>query len=161
LFHATPLGQLAIDGYLESQRQAWAVMEADVLALLLRGDVQLAARRIAEHEAHQVFSSGPGIDWSLGMPTAYLEQATYLINHSYEDLPLEENRRRVVGAHLALCVLLGLPYSTASKRLVSLTSGAFSCPLLADFLQGDKHGSHAGDFVGDSSPEGLAYLYAH
>jgi hypothetical protein len=161
LYHATPSGQQVIDAYLEEKCRAWAAVEADALAFLVKGDSHQAARRIAEHEAQQVFPSGLGIDWSHGMPTAYLLQAVYLVKQSYDDLPLEEDQRRLVCAHLALSALLGSSFSDASKRLLSVTAGQFSCPSLAQFLQGDPQGSYAGDFVGEDDPGSLAYLYAY
>jgi hypothetical protein len=154
LYHATPSGQQVIDAYLEEKSRAWAAVEADALAFLVKGDPHRAARRIAEHDAQKVFPSGPGFDWSL-------LQAVYLVQQSYDDLPLEEGQRRLVGAHLALSALLGSAISHASKQLLSVTGGQFSCTSLAQFLQGDPQGSFAGDFVGEDDPASLAYLYAH
>ena len=152
LYHATALGQRAIDAYLEDQRRAWEAVETDTLACLLKGDVNTACRRIAEYDARQVFPSH-------GTLTASLDQAVYLLMHSYADLPLPENQRRLVGAHLALSALLGSGYEDASRRLLAVTSGAFSCPALDEFLRGDPAGSYAGDFAGEDGAS-VAYLYA-
>ena len=153
LYHATPLGQRTIDAYLEKQRRAWEAVETVALAYLLKGDVGMACQRIATHDAQQVFPSH-------GMLTASSEQAVYLVRHSYDDLPLPENQRRLVGAHLALSALLGSAYADAARRLLAVTNGSFSCPLLDEFLRGDPAGSFAGDFAGEEGVN-VAYLYAH
>lgn len=158
-YRATDEGRRRIDAYLAETGSARKEMEAGVLACLMGGDLAQAGQRIAVFEARQVFPRGPGIDWSKGMPEAYLRQAAYLLGRDYGELPLLEAGRREVGARLALAALLGETYEEAGERILAVDSGAFGWAVFGNVLRTNPCCGYAEDCDLDD-PLDVARLYA-
>lgn len=137
LYRATAEGKKHLELYEKQKEVARKTMEMAAIAHLMSGDVIRAGQRIAQHETQQVFARGPGIDWSRGMPEPYLKLATYLLAHSYDELPLLENERKEVGARLSLSALLGETYAEAGKRILDVANGEFGWAVFANVLRTD------------------------
>ena len=160
LYSFTPMGQQSVDVYLEEKKKSQNAMESEVLAHLLRGDINAASRRISQYESHQLFPRGLGIDWSHGIPESSLMEARYLLNYPYQDLDINDNQRKEIGARLALSNFLGEHVSDAGKRLLEVTNGTVPCAPLVEFLRNSPCGGYASKMDLDK-PENLAELYAH
>ncbi len=163
LYKATATGQQKIDAYLEEKRHVRESMEADTLAALRRGDATQAASIIARYESQQLFPRGMGIDWSHGMPEDYIEQASYLLEYIYDDLPYSEEQRREIGVQLALSELLSENLGEAAKRVLIVTNGEFTCASLVKFIRTNPDGIAMMVFDTDNPaevpPQKLAAVY--
>jgi hypothetical protein len=84
--------------------------------------------------------------------------AAYLVNHPYDDLPLNECQRREVGAQIALSLFLGESVSGAVKRILQLTGGGFACAPLEEFLRTNPRCGY-GPKTDPNNPKDLIELY--
>ncbi len=160
LYRATERGQQVINEYLKRKRRRRERMESDALGMLLSGDIDGAGRRVARYESGQVFPRGVGLEWSRGMPRRTVEQAKWLVGHSYDDLDLDNEHRRLVGAQLALSDMLGEGTEKAGKRILNTIGREFSCRPLEEFLRQEPCGGYASG-RDPEKPADLAELYAH
>jgi hypothetical protein len=135
LYHATAAGKKILDAYLNQKEMDRKMMEASAMAYLMNGDLTRAGQRIALYESQQVFRRGSGIDWSKGMPEAYIKTAAYLLAYNYDELPLLEGQRKEVGARLALSVLLGESYEDAGRRILDVANGEFGWTVFGNVLR--------------------------
>jgi ribosomal protein S27E len=162
LFRATPLGRQLIENHLENQRQERAKMEAGALVFLNGRDVLRASGIVAEYEARKINPRGLGIDWCRGMPQKNIREAEYLVNFLYEDLPFDAQKRRKIGAALALSIFLGESAGEGARRLLVETNNSFSCKALEEFLRTEAGSTNLG-IENDHdlfSPGSLAFFYA-
>lgn len=122
LYRATPAGQHRIDSFIANKEKARLEMETDALQSLWRGDVRKAWARIAKYQSEQ---SLPDPKWSRPIPQMLQDEAAHFLCMPYDDLPLNQAQRKMIGAHLALAVMLGEPFSDVGKRLIKYTEGHF------------------------------------
>jgi signal transduction histidine kinase len=90
LFRPTPAGSHRIESYVATKEKARQEMEADAMALLLRGDARRAWSRMGRYQMAQMF---PDPKWTRGVPEPLLQEAACLMRLSYDDLPLDEAQR--------------------------------------------------------------------
>ncbi len=159
LYRATAEGKKHIELYMKEKDMARKTMEASAVAYLMNGDLARAGQRIAQYEAQQVFISGPGIDWSKGMPEPYLKMAAYLLAYDYEELPLLEKERKEVRVRLALSALLGETYAEAGRRILDVANGEFGWAVFANVLRMNPCCGYAKSCNLDDPLE-IAQLYA-
>lgn len=122
LYRATPAGQHRIDTHLAGKEKARLEMETEALQSLWRGDTRKAWARIAKYQADQIL---PDPKWSRPIPQPLQNEAGYLLSFAYNDLPLNEAQRKMVGAHLALSIMLGESFAESGRRLIKYTEGQF------------------------------------
>jgi hypothetical protein len=159
LYKATAEGKKRIELYQQEKEMARKTMEASAMAYLMNGDFTRACQRIALYESQQVFMRSQGIDWSKGVPEPYMRVAAYLLAHSYDELPLLENERKLVGARLALSALLGETYADAGRRIIDVANGEFGWTVFANVLRTDPCCGYAKGCNLDDPLE-VAQLYA-
>jgi hypothetical protein len=152
LYRPTPAGSHRIESYIAMKEKARQEMEAEALSLLLRGDVRRAWSRIARHQMSQMF---PDSKWTRSAPEPLLEEAACLMRLNYDDLPLDEARRKTAGAHLAMSVLMGESFADAGKRLTDFTSGLFDWTQATAFIRPNPCGPEMA-----SDQASLAEMYA-
>jgi hypothetical protein len=152
LYRPTPAGRHRIDSYSGLKEKAKADMESETFALLMKGDIRRAWSRIARYQMSLMF---PDPQWTRSAPEPLLVEATHLLRFSYDDLPLDEARRKGVGAHLAMSVLMVESLADAGKRLVTFTGGLFDWSQALAFSRPSPCGK-------ETSPdtESLPELYA-
>src|SRR2546425_7272143 len=85
----------------------WTELEPAALQVLLDGHMAEAARLIAQAIGESAGWHHLGQAGSHGLPARLLDTASALLTLPYDDLPYPAEVRRLVGAHLALGVLLG------------------------------------------------------
>jgi len=117
------------------------MLEQAALQALLQGDAASAAHLLTQADGqspgfHQLGHAGPH-----GIPSSLVDTASYLLTLPYEDLPYPAERRRLVGAQLALGVLLWERPEVIAGRLLHLTDGQFTCPSLEAFLRHNPPGT--------------------
>lgn len=159
LYRVTEKGQKHIDFYLAQKEMARKTTEASAMAYLMNGDLTRAGQRIALHESQQIFHRGPGIDWSKGMPEAYLRMAAYILAHDYSELPLLESQRKEVGSKLALSALLGETYAEAGKRILDVANGEIGWTVFGNVLRTNPCCGYA-ETCNLDDPLEIAQLYA-
>jgi hypothetical protein len=159
LYRATGDGKSRIEVYQAQKEMARLTMEASAMAYLMNGDLTRAGQRIALYESQQLFTRAPGIDWTKGMPEAYLKVAAYLQARQYDELPLLEAQRKEVGAKLALSVLLGETYAEAGKRILCVANGEFGWTVFGNVLRTNPCCGYAKTCNLDDPLE-IAQLYA-
>ncbi len=158
-YRLTGKGKKQVEFYIASKEMARKTMEASAMAYLMNGDTTRAGQRISLYESQQVFSRGQGIDWSKGMPEAYLKLATYLVSHDYTELPMLETQRKEVGAKLALSALLGETYAEAGRRILDVSNGEFGWAVFGNVLRTNPCCGYATTCNLDDPLE-IAQLYA-
>jgi hypothetical protein len=152
LYRPTPAGKHRIESYHGLKEKAKADMESETFALLLKGDVRKAWSRIARYQTSLMF---PDSRWTRGVPEPLLVEAAHLIMFSYDDLPLDAERRKAMGAHLAMSVMLGESFADAGKRLAGFTDGLFDWSQALAFSRPSPCGKET-----SSGAESLPELYA-
>ena len=159
LYRATAEGKKHIEFYLAQKEMARKTIEASVMAYLMNGDLTRAGQRVALYESQQVFPRGTGIDWSKGMPEAYMRMAAFLLAHDYSELPLLEGQRKEVGAKLALSAMLGETYAEAGRRILDVHNGEFGWAVFGNVLRTNPCCGYAKTCNLDDPLE-IAQLYA-
>jgi hypothetical protein len=99
-----------------------------------------AARLIAQAVGESAGWHHLGQAGSHGLPPTLLDTASSLLRLPYDDLPYPAEGRRLVGAHLALGVLLRERPEAIAARLLQLMAGQFACPALEAFLRHNPPG---------------------
>ena len=141
LYRLTEPGQEQLDAFEKRKTIERARMEELALLSLVKGDMKRAAEIVSQHEAGKVFQRGMSTGAAGGgfrFFEADLQAALFLVKYEYEDLPLSPDRRRRVGAALALSKLLGESTFDAGRRLLELAEGEFRCPSLSGPLMDSR-----------------------
>jgi hypothetical protein len=136
--------------------------EQAALQALLQGDIADAARLIAQSKGEPGEVSGSPRPGSMGFPglsPILVENAGYLLTLPYDDLLYAAEVRRLVGAQLALGVLLWERPEAIAMRLLGLTDGQFTCPSLDAFLRHNPPGK-LWFYFNPNRPQDRAALYA-
>lgn len=112
----------------------------------------------------QITGESPGLPHgdqiaSQGLPPSLVANASFLLTLSYDDLPYPAEVRRLVGAQLALGVLLWERPEVIAVRLLRLTNGQFACPSLEAFLRHNPPG-RLWFYFNPNRPQDRAALYA-
>lgn len=153
MYKLTAQGNTKIEAYQAAREKALATMEAEAVAMLLKGDVRRAWSRVSRHYEEQLSHD---LKWSRPMPDILACMTMHLLKMPYDDLPLTQKQRRELGAHLALSTLIGEPFEVAGKRISRYCEGALDWTSVLAFHRPNPCGtsSHTED------AESLATLYA-
>lgn len=122
LFRLTEPGKARIEAYRAIREGDRAVVEADAIASLVKGELRKAWSRLSQYYSGQL---GADPRWSRPLPEAVECEVSRLLKMPYNDLPLSEPRRKELGAWLALSVLLGESMEAAGKRLATFAGESF------------------------------------
>jgi hypothetical protein len=132
--------------------------EQAALQALLHGDVADAAHLISQAQGEVRVASQPGQMEFRGPTPNLVDNASYLLSLSYDDLPYAADVRRLVGAQLALGVLLWERPEAIAVRLLRLTEEKFACPSLEAFLRHHPPGK-LWFYFNPNRPQDQAALY--
>jgi hypothetical protein len=136
--------------------------EQAALQALLQGNVTDAARLVVQSNGQPgegPDAQHPGRVGFPGLSPMLVDNAGYLLTLSYDDLSYAAEVRRLVGAQLALGVLLWERPEVIAARLLRLTDGQFTCPSLDAFLRHHPPGK-LWFYFNPNRPQDRAALYA-
>ncbi|MFN0012098.1 MAG: SAP domain-containing protein [Phycisphaerales bacterium] len=160
----TEAGRALVDAHAARKAQAAAEWERTLLDLLLAGKVAEVAAEIDRHKAAESGEPRPAFVLSA---SAYVACATCVLGLDYRDVALPPEAACYVGPAIALGLMLGSTLPEATKRVLALTGGRFSCPALERWLAGEPCGSFALKCVPrptdteERRAKRLAHIYVH